>query len=72
MIETDPTIVTFALQHAKHDQAAHDVMPLRPLGTGLTAGQAQLIFANPDDFFNLRADMIEPTHLGSRQTKYHP
>jgi hypothetical protein len=29
------------------------MMLLCPLGTGLTAGQAQLILANPDDFLNL-------------------
>jgi hypothetical protein len=51
-------IVAFVPQPAKRDQAAHEVMPLRLLGTHLTASAAPLIFANPDDFFNLLAQVI--------------
>jgi hypothetical protein len=58
VIDTDPTIVAFVSQPAKRDQAAHEVMPLRLLGTHLTASAAPLIFANPDDFFNLLAQVI--------------
>jgi hypothetical protein len=42
-------------------------MELSPLRPGLTARQAELILANPDDFFNLRADAIQPTPLHRRQ-----
>ena len=42
-------------------------MQLRPLRAGLTAGEGELILADPDDFFDLRADTIEPPHLRRRQ-----
>jgi hypothetical protein len=40
--------MSFGLQHTKGPQATSDVMPLRPLGARLTAGQPELIRADAD------------------------
>jgi hypothetical protein len=39
---------------------------LGPLRAGLTACEGQLIFADTDDFLNLRADAIEAAYLRAR------
>jgi hypothetical protein len=67
LINADTTLMSFALQDAKCDQRAGEMMLLSPLGTRLTAGQPELILADADDFLNLGADPIQSAHLGSRQ-----
>jgi hypothetical protein len=57
----------FPLQDIKRGHAADDVMHSRPRRARLTATQAELIFADADHFSDLRADAIQPTHLGSWQ-----
>ena len=59
--------MSFPLQHTKRDEAAGHVMLLSPVRARLTARQAQLILADPDDFLDLRTDAIEAAHLGGRQ-----
>ncbi len=55
------------LQDAKADQATHDMMELRPLGAGLTAGEGELILAHTDHCLDLRAKTIQSTELRRRQ-----
>jgi hypothetical protein len=59
----------FPLQHTKYDQAAHDMMPLCLCGARLTACAAERIFADADDFPDLRAHSIQPAPLRSRQAR---
>ena len=66
-VDRETSVMPFPLQDTKGDQAADDVVQLRPLRARLTATQAELILADADDFFNLGTDAIQPTHLGSRQ-----
>jgi hypothetical protein len=63
LVDAEVPIVPFPLQHTKRGQAAREMMPLRPFGTGLTAVQAQLILADPDDFLNVRAHVVQAAHL---------
>ena len=42
-------------------------MQLRPLGARLTAGQAELVLTNPDDFLDLGPEAIEPPYLSRWQ-----
>jgi hypothetical protein len=66
LLDTEASALSFALQHTTSDQAAGDVMPLRPLRARLTAAQAELILTDTDHFLNLCADARHPTHLASR------
>jgi hypothetical protein len=43
------------------------MVPLRPLGTRLPAGQSELVFACTDDFFNLGGELEQTAHFGGRQ-----
>jgi len=67
LADAEVAIVPLPLQHTKRGQAAREMMPLRPFRTGLTACQVQLIFADPDDLLNVRADAIQAAHLHRRQ-----
>ena len=66
-IDAELPIMSFPLQHTKSHQATGHMMQLSPLRPGLTARQAELILADPDDFLNLRADTIYPPYLHRRQ-----
>ena len=57
----------FPLQDATGDQATHDMMELRPLGAGLTAGEGELILAHTAHFLALRAEAIQATDFRGRQ-----
>jgi hypothetical protein len=57
----------FPLQDTQRDQTAGEVMPLSPLGAGLTATQAELSLPDPHDFFNMRAPPLESAHRHGRQ-----
>jgi hypothetical protein len=57
----------FPLQDTEGDQAAGEMMQLRPLRAGLTAAQPELILTHSNDFLDLRAYPIEATDLRSRQ-----
>ena len=57
----------FMLQHTKGSETAGHVMQLRPLRACLTAGQPELILADPDHFLDLGAERIQATDLRSRQ-----
>jgi hypothetical protein len=46
--------MAFPFEHTKRGQAAGDVMQLRPLRTGLTAAQAELILTHPEPLFDVR------------------
>ena len=59
--------MSFPFEHTKSDEAAGDMMQLRPLRACLTAGQAELILAHSNDFFYLGPEAIEPPDLRSRQ-----
>jgi hypothetical protein len=59
--------MSFPLQHAKGDQAAAQVMLLRPVRARVTAGQAQLILADSDDLLNWGTHAIPTTRLCGRQ-----
>ena len=59
--------MSFPLQDTEGDQAAGNMMQLRPFRARLTATQAKLIVVDAEDFFNLCPDAREPTHLSSRQ-----
>jgi hypothetical protein len=67
LIDAEVPIMSFPLQHAKRDKAIGHVMLLSLRRARLTAGQAQLILACPDDLFNLGTHAIQTAHLGSRQ-----
>jgi hypothetical protein len=57
----------FPLQDTKRDQAAGEMMLLSLLRAGLTAREAELVLPDSNDFFNLRAESIEPADLHGRQ-----
>jgi hypothetical protein len=59
--------MSLSLQHTKGDQAADQMMLLRPVRERLTARQAQLILAHPDDFLDLGTHAIESAYLRGRQ-----
>jgi hypothetical protein len=67
LVNAEATTVAFPFEHAKGRQAAGDVMQLRPLRTGLTAGQVDVILAHPDHLFELSPEAVEPPYLRSRQ-----
>lgn len=63
----EAAVLPFPLQHTKCDQAAGQVMPLSLLRTRLTAIQPELVFADADDFLDLRPHPIEAADLRGRQ-----
>jgi hypothetical protein len=63
LVEAEVPIMPLPLQPTKRGQAAREMMPLRPFGTGLTASQAPFILTDPDDFLNVRADVVQAAHL---------
>jgi hypothetical protein len=67
LVDAEVPIMSFPLQHAKGDEAAGHVMLLSPVRARLTAGQAQLILAHPDDLLNLGTHVIQAAHLCGRQ-----
>jgi hypothetical protein len=66
LVDTELLRMPFPLQDTTGDETAGHMMQLGPLRAGLTAREGQLIFADADDFFNLRADAIEAADLCSR------
>ena len=66
-VDAELPIMSLPLQHTKSDEAAGHMMLLSPVRARLTARQAQLIFAGPNDFLNLGPHTIEAAHLGGRQ-----
>ena len=42
-------------------------MPLRPVGSCLTAGQPELILADTDHFLDVGAKRVQATHLSGRK-----
>jgi hypothetical protein len=66
-VDRDTSVLPFPLQDTKGDQAAGQVMPLRPLGTRLTAIEPELIFTDADDFLDLSTHLIESADLRGRQ-----
>jgi hypothetical protein len=65
--DAEAAIMTCALSRTNCREAAEDVMPLRPFGACLTAGQPELILADTDHFRNLGAERIQATHLRGRK-----
>jgi signal transduction histidine kinase len=66
-VDTELALMSLPLQDTKGDQATGDVMQLRPLGACLTAGQAELVLTNPDDFLDLGPEAVEPPYLSRWQ-----
>ena len=67
LVDGETAVMPFPLQDTKRDQTAGEVMPLSPLGAGLTATQAELSLTDPHDFFNVRAPPLELAHRHGRQ-----
>ena len=66
LVDTALVRLPFPLQDTKGDETAGHVMQLGPLRAGLTAREGPLIFADADDFCNLRAEAIEAADLCRR------
>jgi len=66
-VNAELAIVSLPLQHTTGDQTAGEVMYLCSFGARLTAIQAELILAGPDDFLNMGAEAIQSAHLHRRQ-----
>jgi hypothetical protein len=66
-VATELPIMSLPLQHTKGHEAADHMMLLSPLRARLTAGQAQWILADPEDFLDLATHAIQATHLRGRQ-----
>ena len=62
-VNAELAIVSLPLQHTKGDQTAGEVMDLCSFGARLTAIQAELILAGPDDFLNMGVEAIQSAHL---------
>jgi hypothetical protein len=67
LIHAEMPCLSLPLQYAKGHEAASDVMELRPRGARLTAGSAELIFANPDDFLHVSTEARQSAHRRSQQ-----
>ena len=67
LVDREAAVMPFPLEDAEGDQAADEVMDLRPLRACLTAAQLELICTDPDHFFNLGAEAIPSADLGRRQ-----
>ena len=66
-VDAKVPLMPFMLQHTKGRETAGHVMQLRPLRACLTAGQPELLLADPDHFLDLGAERIQATDLRSRQ-----
>jgi DDE superfamily endonuclease len=58
LVNAETAIVSFPFQHTKGHEAAGHVMQLRPLRAGLTAGQAELVLAYPNDLLDLGTEAL--------------
>jgi hypothetical protein len=67
LIDADPTIVSFALQHAIRYEAAGHMMQLGALGSCLTAAQPELVFTGADHFLDLGAQSVQTAYFSGRQ-----
>jgi hypothetical protein len=67
LIDADPTIMSFALQHSKRDEAAGHMMQLGALRACLTAAQPELVLAGADHFLDLGANGIQAAYFSGRK-----
>jgi hypothetical protein len=58
--------MTFPLQPTQCAEPTEDMMPLGPLRAGLTATEAEWLFADPHHFLNVGAHTVQAVDLGGQ------